>query len=72
MTVKVYERSKGLSGWLTRFLTRNHVQHQLVSPEEVGVNRAHLRHLASVAVEVDGRLFVNPNEDALKKILHVE
>mgnify|MGYP006181011487 CR=1 FL=1 len=32
-----------------------------------------LRHPAvHPAVEVDGRLFVDPNEDALKKILHVE
>jgi hypothetical protein len=69
MTVKVYEKTNNLKpNWITRFLTRHHVQHQLVSEKEIGV--VSQRNYAA-AVEVDGHIFIDPNEDALKKILHV-
>lgn len=70
MTVKVFEGAKSTrSGWISRFLKQHQVNHQLVAPEEVGANRSHPR--CTGAVEVDGRLFVNPNEDALRKIFQV-
>jgi hypothetical protein len=69
MTVKVYEKKNNKkTNWITRFLTSHHVQHQLVSEKEIGLVSP--RSYAA-AVEVDGHLFVDPNEDALKKILHV-
>ena len=51
------------------FLSRFKVAHELVKAEDYK-NTVHLG--TDPAVEVDGRLFVDPNEDALKKILHVE
>ncbi|HEY0144261.1 MAG TPA: hypothetical protein VGF48_25470 [Thermoanaerobaculia bacterium] len=46
------------------------MEHELVRPEEY---KAYTYHLGSdPAVEVDGRLFVDPNVDALKKILNVD
>ncbi|HVS33036.1 MAG TPA: hypothetical protein VMS98_16440 [Thermoanaerobaculia bacterium] len=45
------------------------VAHELVKPEEY----KHGFHLGTdPAVEVDGRLFVDPNVDALKKILDIK
>jgi hypothetical protein len=53
------------------FLKRFKIVHELVKPEQINTrNTVHLG--TDPAVEVDGKLFVDPNEDALKKILHVE
>jgi hypothetical protein len=50
------------------FLRQFRVEHELVRVEEYKGYAAH--HLGSdPALEVDGRLFVDPNVDALKKIL---
>jgi len=46
------------------------VEHELVRPEEYETNTYHLG--SDPAVEVDGRMFVDPNVDALKKILNVD
>ena len=70
MTVKFFPGSKAqktrlIAGLLRRFK----IQHELVRPEEY----SHTFHLGTdPAVEVDGRLFVDPNEDALKKILDLK
>jgi len=51
------------------FLRQFRVVHEMVRPEEY----QNIYHLGSdPAVEVDGRLFVDPNVDALKKILNVD
>ena len=52
------------------FLSEYRVAHELATPEEYESKTFHLG--TDPAVEVDGRLFVDPNVDALKKILHVE
>ena len=41
----------------------------MVASEELG---AMSRRNFQAAVEVDGHLLIDPNEDALKKILHVD
>jgi hypothetical protein len=51
------------------FLSQYHVDHELVRPEEFMEKTVHLG--TDPAVEVDGRLFVDPNVDALKKIFKV-
>jgi hypothetical protein len=51
------------------FLRQFHVDHELATPEQYRGNTFHLG--TDPAVEVDGRLFVDPNVDALKKIFHV-
>ncbi|HET7705338.1 MAG TPA: hypothetical protein VFM36_04580 [Thermoanaerobaculia bacterium] len=52
-------------------MKRFKIAHELVKPEQINTrNTVHLG--MDPAVEVDGKLFVDPNEDALKKILHVE
>jgi len=58
------------SSLIEGFLTRYHVAHELVSAEQITSKTFHLG--TDPAVEVDGRLFVDPNVDALKKIFHVE
>ena len=50
------------------FLSQFRVEHEMVRTEEYK-NTFHLG--TDPAVEVDGRLFVDPNVDALKKIFHV-
>ena len=70
MTVKFFPGSKKqkttlIAGLLKQFK----VQHELVRSDEY----KHTFHLGTdPAVEVDGRLFVDPNLDALKKILDIK
>ncbi|HUO83712.1 MAG TPA: hypothetical protein VM534_01235 [Thermoanaerobaculia bacterium] len=55
---------------IERFLTRHKVSHRMIDADAImpkGVYK--LGDLP--AVEVDGRFFVNPNEDALRKILDI-
>ena len=69
MTVRFFPGSKRhKTSLIAGFLRQFRVAHELVRPEEY----KYTHHMGSdPAVEVDGRLFVDPNEDALKKILHV-
>jgi hypothetical protein len=71
MTVRFFPGSKRhKTSLVAGFLTQFRVEHELVRPGEYP---AYTHHLGSdPAVEVDGRLFVDPNVDALKKILHVD
>ena len=70
MTVRFFPGSKkAKTSLIAGFLSRFKVQHELVRPEEYK-NAIHLG--IDPAVEVDGRLFVDPNEDALKKILDLK
>ena len=70
MTVRFFPGSqKHKTSLITGFLRQFRVVHEMVGPEEYS---KHTHHLGSdPAVEVDGRLFVDPNVDALKKILKV-
>jgi hypothetical protein len=70
MTVRFFPGSKKhKTSLVAGFLRQFRVEHELVRPEEY----KYTHHLGSdPAIEVDGRLFVDPNEDALKKILHVD
>ncbi|HLJ74592.1 MAG TPA: hypothetical protein VKU62_08415 [Thermoanaerobaculia bacterium] len=52
------------------FLSQYRVAHELAQPDDYQSKTFHLG--TDPALEVDGRLFVDPNVDALKKILHVE
>jgi hypothetical protein len=51
------------------FLSEYHVSHELASADELTRTTFHLGE--DPAVEVNGRLFVDPNVDALKKIFHI-
>jgi len=69
VTVRFFPGSKKhKTSLVAGFLRQFRVEHEMVRPEEY----RYTHHLGSDrAIEVDGRLFVDPNEDALKKILHV-
>ena len=72
MTVRLFpgtQRHK--TSLIQGFLKQFRVEHELVRVDE---NRKSYIHHAGddPAVEVDGKLFVDPNVDALKKIFHVE
>jgi hypothetical protein len=71
MTVRFFPGSKKhKTSLVAGFLRQFRVEHELVRPEEY---KGYGHHLGSdPAVEVDGRLFVDPNVDALKKILDVK
>lgn len=71
MTVRFFPGSKRhKTSLVAGFLRQFRVEHELVRPEEY---KPYTYHLGSdPAVEVDGRLFVDPNVDALKKILNVD
>jgi len=70
MTVRFFPGSqRHKTSLIAGFLRRFRVAHELVRPAEY----KHTHHFGSdPAVEVDGQLFVNPNGDALKKILNVD
>ena len=71
MTVRFYPGSKQQkTSLIAGFLSQYHVAHELVRPEEFKSKTFHLG--TDPAVEVDGKLFVDPNVDALKKLLHVD
>lgn len=69
MTVRFFPGShRHKTSLIAGFLRQFRVDHELVRPEEY----KHTHHLGSdPAVEVDGKMFVDPNVDALKKILKV-
>jgi hypothetical protein len=70
MTVRFFPGSRQQKTSLVAgFLRQFHVDHELVSPDQFQPNVFHLG--TDPAVEVDGRLFVDPNVDALKKIFRV-
>ena len=70
MTVRFFPGSrKQKTTLIAGFLRQFRVDHELVQADTM----KHTIHLgADPAIEVDGHLFVDPNVDALKKILHVE
>lgn len=70
MTVRFFPGSKKQkTSLIAGFLNRFRVEHEMVRPEEY----KHTYHIGTdPALEVDGRMFVDPNIDALKKILDVK
>jgi len=71
MTVRFFPGSrKQKTSLIAGFLQQFDVDHELVKPEEFHAYTFHLG--TDPALEVDGNLFVDPNVDALKKILHVD
>ncbi len=70
MTVRFFPGTKKQkTNLIEGFLEEFHVEHELVRPID---SNSHTVHLGTEpAVEVNGRLFVDPNVDALKKILKV-
>ena len=66
MTVRFFPGTrKQKTTLIAGFLSQFHVEHELVQPEA----RSHIVHLGTdPALEVNGRMFVDPNVDALKKI----
>jgi len=70
MTVRFFPGSRQQKTSLVAgFLRQFHVDHELVRPETYHSNTFHFG--TDPAVEVDGRLFVDPNVDALKKIFRI-
>ena len=72
MTVRFFPGSRRQkTSLIAGFLSQYHVDHELVDPGDFAEKT--VQHLGTdPAVEVDGRLFVDPNVDALKKIFHVD
>ncbi len=70
MTVRFVPGSKRQkSSLIAGFLTKYHVDHELVTADQL-TKTFHLG--TDPTIEVDGRVFVDPNVDALKKIFHIE
>jgi hypothetical protein len=71
MTVRFVPGTKRhKSSLIQGFLTRYHVEYEMLSPEQFPAKTFHLG--TDPTIEVDGHLFVDPNVDALKKIFHVD
>ena len=70
MTVRFFPGTrKQKTTLIAGFLQQFRVDHELVQPDSM----KHTIHLgADPAIEVDGDMFIDPNVDALKKILNVE
>jgi len=72
MTIKFFPAVKGeKSSLLAKFLSRYRIKHELISPDDASARNAH-KHGVVPALEIDGRLFVDPNDGVLKKVLHLE
>ena len=72
MTVRFYPARQGFkSRLIERFLSKYKVQHELVKLDELASGRALLGKEEVPAVEVDGELFIDPNDEALRRILRV-
>ena len=73
MKVTYFPASKAGKGKsIERVLIENHINHELVKQGDTA-RRARLGKLADLpTVEIDGRLFDNPNDHALRKILDLE
>ncbi len=70
--IRFFPARKGeKSSLIAGFLTRHHVQHELISVE-VSVRRPWHRSDEIPAIEVDGVLFINPNDGALRRILEID
>ena len=71
MTVRFFPGSKKhKTSLVAGFLSEFRVEHEMVRPDDYKTGNTH--HLGvDPAVEIDGRLFVDPNVDALKKIFNV-
>jgi hypothetical protein len=74
MTVRFYSARQGLkSRLIERFLLKYQVQHELVEASEISRGREWLLGKDEVpALEVDGELFIDPNDEALRVILDVD
>jgi hypothetical protein len=74
MTVRFYPAKKGeKSRTIAKFLLAHSVTHELIRPEEADQKSSHLHKGGEVpALEVDGKLFIDPNDEALRRILHVD
>ena len=70
MTVRFFPGSRRQkTSLIAGFLSQYHVAHELVENGQLTEKTIHLG--TDPAVEVDGRMFVDPNVDALKKIFKV-
>ncbi|MGH9456445.1 MAG: hypothetical protein ACRD2J_02250 [Thermoanaerobaculia bacterium] len=71
MVVRFYPgRKKERSNALARFLATNHVEYELARPEELARRGTRLYGAGEEpVVEIDGKMFVNPNTQALVKAL---
>lgn len=73
MKVTLYSAGKAESRSIARFFKQHNVVYDFVTPDKVQAKNTHLFKLGEMpVVEVDGRQFVNPNDDALAKILGLE
>ena len=72
MTVRFVPGSKRQkSSLIEGFLTKYHVDHELISPDQL-LDSKTFNLGTDPTLEVDGRVFVDPNVDALKKIFHIK
>jgi len=71
MTVKFFPAKRADSSLIAGFLSQHKIKFELIQPDAIGKPRAWYKSGEVPAVEVDGRIFINPNNEALKKILHV-
>ena len=64
MNVRVWEPGSGGRGRIVRFLDDNHIHHSLLSAAE-------LRGVQRPALEVNGEIFIDPNDHALRRLLGI-
>lgn len=71
MVIRFYpSRKQEKSSALERFLTSEHVEYEMVLPSERRLEGTRLYGPPEEpVVEIDGRIFVNPNPQALRKYL---
>lgn len=74
MVIRFYpSRKHEKSSALERFLTSEHVEYEMVLPSELRMEGTRLYGPPEEpVVEIDGRIFVNPNPQALRKYLSTE
>lgn len=62
MDVRLWEPGSAMGGRISRFLEQNNIKHTRVSPRDIGGIRG-------PALLIDGEIYVDPNDHALRRLL---
>lgn len=62
MDVRLWEPGSAMGGRISRFLEQNNIQHTRISGRDLGTPRR-------PALLIDGEIYVDPNDHALRRLL---
>ena len=73
MKITLYSTTKAESQSIARFFKSHNLTYEFVGSDKIKAVKSHLFKLGEMpVVEVDGKAYVNPNDDALRHILNID